>query len=250
MRFHFKEIFGDEVLNLFITTHHQPQHRRLHAAHGEYPLIARITPEDGVGAGHVDPVQPVSARARKRRDAQRDKLAVGTQTRDRTLYRLRVEVVYQAALYLLAFFRRQLEVVQHFIYQQLSFPVRVTCVNHFRGFVQETLDHVQLFGHRRPGLQAPFFRHDGQIVEVPAGVAAVVDLRLRLLKQVTNTPGHHLPVTAFDKAVALAVRLRQHVGDGARQARLFGNKQPHRINGSQSSVGHRVRSPARRSPSG
>jgi hypothetical protein len=37
MRFHFKEIFGDEVLNLFITTHHQPQHRRLHAAHGEYP---------------------------------------------------------------------------------------------------------------------------------------------------------------------------------------------------------------------
>ena len=139
-------------------------HRRLHAPHGEHALIARVAPEDGVGAGHVDPVQPVSARARKRRDAQRDKLAVGTQTRDRTLYRLRVEVVYQAALHLLTLFRRQFKIVQHLIHQQLSFPVRVTRVHDFFGFMQEALDHVELFGHRRSGLQSPFFRHDGQIV--------------------------------------------------------------------------------------
>ena len=63
MRFHFKEIFGDEVLNLFITTHHQPQHRRLHAPHGKYALIARVAPKNGVCAGHVDAVQPVGAGA-------------------------------------------------------------------------------------------------------------------------------------------------------------------------------------------
>ena len=57
--------------------------------------------------------------------------------------------------------------------------------------------------------------------------------RLRLLKQVTNTPGHHLPVSAFDKTVTFAMWLRQHIGDSARQTRFFGNKQPHRVNGSQ-----------------
>ncbi len=164
MRFHFKEIFGDEVLNLFITTHDQPQHRRLHAPHGEHALIARVAPEDGVGAGHVDTVQPVRARAGQRRDAQRNKFAVGAQARDRTLHRLRVEVVDQAALHLLTLFRRQFKIVQHLIHQQLSFPVRVTRVHDFIGFMQEALDHVELFGHRRSGLQSPFFRHDGQIV--------------------------------------------------------------------------------------
>ena len=63
MRFHLKEIFGDEVLNLFVTTHDQPQHRRLHAPHGEHALIARITPKNGVRAGHIDAVQPVGAGA-------------------------------------------------------------------------------------------------------------------------------------------------------------------------------------------
>ena len=165
-------------------------------------------------------------------------------------YRLRVEVVDQAALHLLALFRRQLQVVQHFIDQQLPFPVRVTRVDHFRRLMQEALNHVELFGDGRTRLQAPLFRHNRQIVEIPAGVAAVVDIRLRLLKQVTDTPGDHLPVTAFDKAVTFAMRFRQHVGDGTRQTRLFGNKQPHRINGSQSSDGRRGRSPAHQWPSG
>ncbi|CNT64214.1 Uncharacterised protein [Salmonella enterica subsp. enterica serovar Bovismorbificans] len=34
VRLHFKEVFGDEVLNLFVSPHHQPQYRRLHASHG------------------------------------------------------------------------------------------------------------------------------------------------------------------------------------------------------------------------
>ena len=52
--------------------------------------------------GHIDAVQPVGTRSRQRRNAQRYKLTVGTKTVDRPLNRLRVQVVYQATLYLLA----------------------------------------------------------------------------------------------------------------------------------------------------
>ncbi|WP_432758722.1 toprim domain-containing protein, partial [Escherichia coli] len=62
---------------------------------------------------------------RQRRNAQRYKLTVGTKTVDRPLNRLRVQVVYQATLYLLALFRCQLQIVQHFIHQQLPFTIRV-----------------------------------------------------------------------------------------------------------------------------
>lgn len=72
--------------------------------------------------------------------------------------------------------------------------------------MQEALNDVELFGDGRTRLETPLFRHNRQIVEVPAGVAAVVDIRLRLFKQVTDTPGDHLPVTAFDKAVSFAMR--------------------------------------------
>ncbi|MNP50619.1 hypothetical protein D3C76_1448940 [compost metagenome] len=114
--FHFEEIFGDKVLDLFIAAHHQPQHRSLDATHREHPLITGVTPENGVGAGHVDAVQPVGAGASQRGDAQRHKLAVGSQTRDGTLHRLRVEIVDQTALHLAAFLWREVQVIQHLVH--------------------------------------------------------------------------------------------------------------------------------------
>ncbi|MNC12051.1 hypothetical protein D3C75_597640 [compost metagenome] len=59
VRFDFEEIFSDEILNFFVATHHQPEYRRLHAPDGEHTLITRITPKNGVSAGHVDAVKPV-----------------------------------------------------------------------------------------------------------------------------------------------------------------------------------------------
>jgi len=44
---------------------------------------------------------------------------------------------------------------------------------------------------------------------------------------VTDTPGHHLTITALDKAIAFPVRFGQDISNGARQTRFFGNKQPH-----------------------
>ena len=93
MRFDFKEIFRDEVFNLFVAAHHQPKHWRLHAPNGKYPLVASITPQNGICAGHINAVQPVGTRSRQRRNAQRYKLTVGTKTIDRPLNRLRVQVV-------------------------------------------------------------------------------------------------------------------------------------------------------------
>lgn len=67
----------------------------------------------------------------------------------------------------------------------------------------------------------------GKSRKIPARIAAVVGVWLRLLKQVTDTPGHHLTITALDKAIAFPVRFRQDISNGARQTRFFGNKQPH-----------------------
>ena len=117
MRFDFKEIFRHEVFNLFVAAHHQSEYGRLHASHGKYALITGIATENGVSAGHIDAVQPVGSGSRQCRNAQRHKLTVGTKTVDRPLNRLRVQVVYQATLHLLALFRCQLQIVQHFIHQ-------------------------------------------------------------------------------------------------------------------------------------
>ncbi len=233
MRLHLEEVFGNEVFNFFIATHNQSEHRRLHAPDRKYALITRVTPQNGISARHVDTVQPVRARSRQCRHAKGDELTVGAQTLNRPLDGLRVEVVNQAALHLLALFRGQLQVIQHFIHQQLSFTIGVTCVNDFTGLMQKSLNNVELFGHRGTRLQLPLFRDNRQINQTPASITTVVGIWLRLLKQVTNTPGHHLPVSALDKTVTFAMRLRQHIGDSARQTRFFGNKQPHRVNGSQ-----------------
>jgi len=45
MRFDFEEVFGDEIFDLFVATHHQPQHRGLNAPNGEHAVIARIAPQ-------------------------------------------------------------------------------------------------------------------------------------------------------------------------------------------------------------
>ncbi|SAJ31479.1 Uncharacterised protein [Enterobacter cloacae] len=79
MRFDFEEVFGDEIFDLFVATHHQPQHRCLDTTDGEYALITRVAPENGVGTGHVDPVQPVRTGTRQRGDTQGNKFAVGAQ---------------------------------------------------------------------------------------------------------------------------------------------------------------------------
>ena len=233
MRFHFEEVFGDEVLYLFIATHNQPEHRRLYAPDRKYALIARVTSKNGVSARHIDTVQPVRTRSRQCRHAQRDKLTVGAQPLNSPLNGLRVEVVNQATLHLLALFRCQLQVIQHFIHQQLPFTIGVTGVNNFAGFMQKALNDVELFGHRGARLQLPLFRDNRQIDQTPASITTVVGIRLRLFKQVTNTPGHHLSISAFDKTIAFAMRLRQHIGDSTRQTWFFGNKQPHRVNESQ-----------------
>lgn len=61
-------------------------------------------------------------------------------------------------------------------------------MDHFLRLAKQTLDHIELFGDRGLWLQLPFLRHNRQIVEIPPGIAAVVDVRLRLLQQVADTP--------------------------------------------------------------
>ncbi|CCK14062.1 hypothetical protein BN136_72 [Cronobacter universalis NCTC 9529] len=161
VRFDLKEIFGDEVFNLFVAPHHQPQHGRLDAAYREHALIARVLPEQRPGARHVNAVQPVGAGAGERRGAERHELAVLSQLIDGALHRLRVEIVNQATTHLLALFRGQLQVVEHFVHQQLPFAIRVACVNNLLRLAQQLFNHIELLCDRRFRLKLPLFRHDG-----------------------------------------------------------------------------------------
>ncbi len=227
MGFDFEVIFRDEVFDLFVTAHHQTQHRRLHAAHRQHAVIARVAPQQRPGARHIDTVKPVGARARQRRNAERNKFAVFAQSADRPLHRLRVQVVDQAALNPAAFFRRQLQIVEHFVHQQLTFAIGVARMHHFAGLLQQLLNNFKLLRHRGTRLQLPFLRDDRQVGQRPARVAAVVTVRLRLLQQVPDAPGDDLIVAAGDKALSATMGLGQHIGNRAAKARFFRNKQTH-----------------------
>ncbi|MNH08507.1 hypothetical protein D3C73_894300 [compost metagenome] len=180
VRFNLEEVLRDKIFNIFVTPDDQPQHRCLHPAHRQHAIITGITPQNGVGTGHVDAIQPVGAGTRQGGDTKWDKVAIVTQPFDSALHRLRVEIVDQATADAVAFFRRQRQIVQHLIHQQLAFPVRVTGMHHFIGLVQQLFDGIKLFADRRPWLQLPLFGDDRQIGQRPARITAVVSIRLRL----------------------------------------------------------------------
>ncbi|CAH0242440.1 hypothetical protein SRABI106_02434 [Rahnella aquatilis] len=136
MRFYFKEIFRHEVFDIFIATDHQSENRGLYASDGEHAVVTGVAPQNGVGAGHIDAVKPVGTGAGQRGNTQRNKITVVAQPLNSTLDGLRVEIVNQAALGRVTFFRRQFEIIQHFIHQQLPFAIRVTGVDNLRGLEQ------------------------------------------------------------------------------------------------------------------
>lgn len=103
----------------------------------------------------------------------------------------------------------------------MPLTVGVASVDNLLCVAEQALDHIQLFGDRRFGLQLPFLRHNRQVGEIPAGIAAVIDVRLRLLQQMADTPGDHLPVAALNIAIAFAVRFRQHIGDSPTETSVF-----------------------------
>ncbi|MND67357.1 hypothetical protein D3C80_587700 [compost metagenome] len=181
VRFHFEKVFRHEVFDIFVPPYHQPQYWRLHPSNGQHAVITGIAPQNGVGTGHVDAIQPISAGTRQGRYTQRDKIAVITQPLYGTFHRLRVEIVDQATAYAVPFFRRQRQIVEHFVHQQLAFAIRVTCVHHLIGFMQQFFDRIKLLAHRRARLQLPLLWDDWQVRQRPARIAAVVGIRLRLL---------------------------------------------------------------------
>ncbi len=60
-----------------------------------------------------------------------------------------------------------------------------------------------------------------QIRKIPARIAAVGGVWLRLLKQVTDRPGHPPDHYRTDKAIAFTRRFGQDISNGARQYLVF-----------------------------
>ena len=203
---HLKEIARHKVFNFLITPHHQPEHRGLHPADRKHTVIPRITAEDGVGACHIDAVEPVCPCPCQCRNTQRDKITVKTHFIHCPDYRLRVKVIDQAALHLLTLFRRELQEIQYLIHQQLPFAIRVSGVDNFSCGTEQRTDGAQLFRHRVAGSEDPFLRDNRQISQVPAGITRIIRIRLCLLQQVADTPGHTVILTTADKAVPPLVR--------------------------------------------
>ncbi len=223
---HLVEGFGDEGLDLEIPPHHQPEQRGLYTTDREQLAATGLAPEQGVGAGHVDAVEPVGPTASQRRDRQRHELLVVSELVEGTAHRGRVEIADEAALHRPGF--RVAEKVDHLVHQQLSFPVRVTGVDHAVGLLDQPLDDGELgfglgFGH-----QLPLGGDDGEMLHPPLLEGGVIGIWLGLLQQVADTPGDHISLGGLDKTVALLVGLGQGIGNGAPQSGLLGDEESHR----------------------
>ena len=222
---HLVEGFGHEGVYLEIPPHHQPQQRRLHPTDRQQLAAAGLAPKQGVGAGHVDAIEPVCAAAGQRRHRQRHELLVVPQLVEGAAHRGGIEITDEAALHRLGL--GIAEEVDHLVHQQLPFPVRVTGIDHAVGLLDEPLDHGKLAPGLGLGHQLPLARHYGELLHAPLFVGSIIGIGLRLLQQVPDTPGHHVSLRRLDEALPLLVGLGQNIGDGAAKAGLFGNKESH-----------------------
>ena len=222
---HLVEGFGDEGLDLEIPAHHQPQQRGLHPPHREQLAAARLAPQQGVGAGHVDAIEPVGPTAGQRRDRQRHELLVIPQFVEGTAHRGRVEIADEAALHRLGF--RVAEKVDHLIYQQLPFPVRVTGVDHAVRLLDQSLDDGELGFGLGLGHQLPLGGDDGEMLHPPLLEGGVIGIGLGLLQQMADAPGDHIPLGGLDETFPLLVGLGQCIGYGAAESGLLGDKESH-----------------------
>ncbi|MNH11421.1 hypothetical protein D3C79_709340 [compost metagenome] len=222
---HLEEGLGHEGVYLQIPPHHQPQQRGLHPADRQQLATAPLAPEQGVGPGHVDAIEPVGAAAGQRRDRQRHELLVVPQLVEGPAHRRRVEVADEAALHRLGL--GIAEKVDHLVHQQLPLPVRIAGIHHAVGLLDQPLDDGELGPGLGLGHQLPLAGNDGELLHAPLLVGGVIGIGLGLLQQVADAPGHHVALGGLDKALPLLVGLGQGIGDGAAQAGLLGNKESH-----------------------
>ncbi len=223
---HLVEGFGHEGLDLEIPPHHQPEQRGLHPTDREQLAATGLAPEQGIGAGHVDAVEPVGPTAGQCGNRQRHELLVIPQFVEGAAHRGRVEIANEAALHRLGF--RVAEKVDHLIHQQLPFPIRVTGVDHAVGLLDQPLDDGELGFGLGLGHQLPLGWDDGEMLHPPLLEGGVIGIGLGLLQQMADAPGDHIPLGCFDKTVALLVGLGQGIGNGAAQRGLLGDKESHR----------------------
>lgn len=58
----------------------------------------------------------------------------------------------------------------------------------------------------------------------------IIGIRPCLLQEMTHAPAHTIPIADIDAPVRLAVRFRQHIGNGATQTGLLDDIQYHGVN--------------------
>ncbi len=195
----------------------------MHTAHGKHAVVACLAAGKGPGTGQVDAVQPVGASACLGRFEQRLELAVRPQAGQGAADGGSVEVTDQQSLYRATVF----QVLDHFLYQQLAFAVRVARVHHAGGLLDQFANHRQLATCLGARGQLPLPGHDGQPVQPPLFVGRVVGFRWGLLQQVAQAPGHD-GIAAYNRAI-LALAAGQGIGNGPRQAGFLGDNQAHGV---------------------
>lgn len=218
-----------ESLDFTVTIHDQGQRRSLHPAHGQQgPGTAALRPQ-GVGAGKVHADQPIGACAASGSVGPAVISVVFFQCGQAPLDRHGVlRGNPKAARWLVG-----LEVVQHFIDQQLAFTVGVASVDDFARLLDEFADHGKLLLRVVLRPQNPRFRDDWQLFDAPDFFAVAVArhvigrvlVRLGLFQHVTKAPGYFVGA-AFDVAVAFACDA-QRLGNGFRYGWFFSDEKSH-----------------------
>ena len=117
------------------------------------------------------------------------------------------------------------EKVEHLVDEELPLAIGVARVDHTLRIAKQTPDGRHELG--RGDLELPVARRDGQALESPGLVRLAVALRRRHLQDVPCAPRDHVARAALDVRADSLLRPGERLGDGAGEARLFGNEQSH-----------------------
>ena len=219
-----------EVLHGVVTAGHHRQRRRLHAAHGnEFAFAVRRLVRQRVGAGKIHSKQPVCSGAAAGSITHSGEGFVRLEVLQPLADGGRIDSRHPEAFYGLAAF----EVLNHLVYEELSFAIRVAGIDETVGGLDEFPDGGQLFFDAGVGLRVrfPFSWEDRQVFHAPdlfaflgfRHVVRKVVVRFGLFQKVPKAPCHCAAVSAFDAApgfVGNAEFGRNGFGDG----RFFGNE--------------------------
>ena len=201
----------------------EPEKGRLHAPDREHAARSPAGPaEQGVEARHVHAEEPVGALTRERRLVERSVLGVGLERAELPAHGLGTQVADEKAIDGPAV----AEKVEHLVDEQLPLAIGVARVDDALRICEADAGSTPASS----GAETSSFQSlgaMGRLLEAPGLVRLAVRFGRRHLQDVPCAPRDDVARAALDVRAGALLRPGQRLGDGAGEARLFGDEQAH-----------------------